>query len=199
MPPVCHGQRVADYHGLAMIVVFGTYKFARKPVAYRADYCRSCASERMTFAMRSFDAFHVFWIPVLPLGFWTRWYCGECQAHPHETVGIHRWVRWTVAAFFLVLALVFWAAALTNQSPDGTDTWIGATVTTILFLLTLAWAKKGKVENYKAARSQVQSFDGKACPLCGGHVIKALEAEQCQQCGAEHRPLARTADMIHMS
>ena len=69
---------------VSMLVIFGTYNFAKKPVAYRADYCRSCEGERLTLGVRSFDAFHLFWIPVLPLGFWTRWYCGQCQAHPHE-------------------------------------------------------------------------------------------------------------------
>ena len=181
-----------------MLVVFGTYSFAKKPVAYRADYCRSCEGERMTFAIRSFDAFQVFWIPVLPLGFWTRWYCGQCQAHPHEAVGVSRWVRWFVGAFFLFLAVICWGAALTTEGTAGTDMWIGVAVTTIAALLSLAWAKKGKVDSYKVLRAQVRAFDGATCPLCDGRVVRALDAEKCQECAAEHRPLKHAANVFHM-
>ena len=182
-----------------MLVVFGTYKFARKPVAYRADYCRACDEDRLTFAIRSFDAFHVFWIPILPLGFWTRWHCGECQAHPHEAVGINRWVRWAVAGLFVFMSLIFWVAALTEQSGVGNDIWIGASITTVLSFLTIVWAKQAKAINYKERRAQVRPFEVESCPLCDGHVLKALDGEKCQQCEAEHRPLPQATGMIHMS
>ena len=65
-----------------MLLVHGRYFWARRILAFRNDYCLTCRAARMAFLHRTFDVFHLFWIPVLPLGFWQRWRCGVCGAEP---------------------------------------------------------------------------------------------------------------------
>ena len=56
----------------AMLVIHGVYRWGRKLVAYRNDYCLSCAAPRLAFQHRTFDVLHAFWIPLIPIGLWKR-------------------------------------------------------------------------------------------------------------------------------
>ena len=56
------------------------YPSEARRAAFRNDDCRTCAAERLSMLVRTFDALHVYWIAVLPLGFWSRWHCTTCAS-----------------------------------------------------------------------------------------------------------------------
>src|SRR5258708_39448951 len=56
----------------------GVHSYNSRIVAYRNDFCLSCEAPRRAHQVRSFKAYRVFYIPVLPLGFWREWQCSEC-------------------------------------------------------------------------------------------------------------------------
>lgn len=47
-------------------------------MAFRNDYCLARGEERRAVQVRTFDVGHIFWIPILPAGFWKRWVCTVC-------------------------------------------------------------------------------------------------------------------------
>lgn len=53
-----------------MIVAYGFYSWFPRRTAFRRDYCRVCKCETTSFLLRTFKVFHLFWIPLVPLGFW---------------------------------------------------------------------------------------------------------------------------------
>ena len=177
-----------------MFVVTGTYNFLPKVVAFRSDYCRSCQSETIAFAKRTLDAFHVFWIPVVPLGIWTRWYCRRCDRRPHEATTVRRPVRVFVAVFFLLLSVLMWFLAvlpmldLVPQSSNDKGYLIGAVVTSVLLILSCIWAWEFSSDDFKSRIRNVQSFVGHSCPLCSGN-LDVSSTLTCRDCGAESRPL----------
>jgi hypothetical protein len=69
-----------------MEIVVGRYRFAQRVLAFRRDFCLSCDSERVAYLVRSFDALHLYWVPLVPLGFLKRWTCATCKNPPHRRV-----------------------------------------------------------------------------------------------------------------
>ncbi len=67
-----------------MLVFYGSYRWAPKLVAFRNDWCTQCQQQRLVVGRRTIDFGHLFWIPILPLGRWTRWYCGNCKSDPSQ-------------------------------------------------------------------------------------------------------------------
>lgn len=190
-------RTVAEYYGACsnlMFVVTGTYNLLPKIVAFRSDYCRSCQSETISFARRSIDAFHLFWIPIIPLGIWTRWYCHQCGKSPHEVGSIRRSVRFFVAVFFLLLSALWWFLALlpilglVPESPDDSGFLIGALVMSALLVLSSIWAWRLKSDDFRSRIREVQTFVGHSCPLCSGS-LDVSSTLTCRECGAESRPL----------
>ena len=94
-----------------MLIVRGSYHFWPKRVAFRNDYCLRCQAPRRSIAIRTFDVRHLFWIPILPVGFWKRWQCEVCGQAPHIYPKVRRFFKW--------VGLVFSIAALSLGMAEG--------------------------------------------------------------------------------
>src|SRR5258708_19818438 len=81
------------------------YSFGRRLVAFRNDFCLSCGVARIAYRHRTFDVIHVLFIPLLPLGFWKRWYCGICGRNPHAIGRSSRPFKIILAALLGILAV----------------------------------------------------------------------------------------------
>jgi len=177
-----------------MFVITGTYNFRPRVVAFRSDYCRNCQSKSISFARRTFDVFHLFWIPVIPLGIWTRWYCHQCGERPHEGNAIRKSVRIFIAVFFLLLSALFWLVTLlpilnlVPQSPDDKGFLISAIVMSVLLVLSLFWVWRYRSDEFESHIREVQTFADHSCPLCSGR-LDLSNTLTCRECGAENRPL----------
>ena len=101
-----------------MFIIHGAYHFWPKPVAFRDDYCLSCQSPRRSIAIRTLDVGHIFWIPVLPVGFWKHWKCISCGKDPHVNPKTRRSFLW---AGLLCLIARIWCDAL-----DPANLWTGS-------------------------------------------------------------------------
>jgi hypothetical protein len=54
---------------------YGRYRLLSRRVGYRADYCLTCDSPRIAEQYRTLDLFHIYFVPLLPLGLWRHWHC----------------------------------------------------------------------------------------------------------------------------
>src|SRR4029079_9584291 len=91
-----------------MILIHGLYRWSPKRVAFRNDFCLKCAQPRRAVQIRTLNAVHLFWIPILPLGLWKRWLCTVCGSNPHEYPGTRRPFKWIGLILLTVLGLVSW-------------------------------------------------------------------------------------------
>ena len=88
-----------------MLIIHGVYHLWPKRVGFRNDYCLGCDKPRRSFAVRTFDVGHLFWIPILPVGLWKHWKCSECGRDPHVHVRTRRSFNWVVSgSWFFSLA-----------------------------------------------------------------------------------------------
>lgn len=119
-----------------MFIVTGVYHWLPKPVAFRNDYCLTCAQERRAVRIRTFDVGHIFWIPVLPVGFWKHWCCSACDNDPHANPRTRRSFKWIGVVILILFSVLSWIEPVT---PDSVEfTWIcriGAPLGALLVLL----------------------------------------------------------------
>jgi hypothetical protein len=107
-----------------MQIVRGAYHYRGKPVGFRNDYCVSCRAPRRSIAIRSFDVGHVFWIPILPVGFWRHWVCSVCGRKPHSKA--RRLFQWSGLYSLIGGSVLFWGLPVDSEFVFGS--WIGRLV-----------------------------------------------------------------------
>ncbi len=174
-----------------MLVIHGYYRFARRLAAYRRDYCLSCNAEGLALQRRAFYVLHVFWVPLLPVGFWRSWHCATCGRDPHVLPGVRRSIRWAVVACLALLAFAFWAGPLRVESSDAAFIW-SMRVLLPLVTLTALWAllRRPPDVELRAKLRAVQPLLDPTCPLCGVMLLPHEPRWRCPQCGIERAALA---------
>jgi hypothetical protein len=173
-----------------MLVVHGTYLWARKVVAYRNDYCLACDSQRLAFQHRTFDVLHVFFIPVLPLGLWKRWHCSVCGRDPHASTRTRKSLKWAGVATLLLMSLSGWAVSPTEKPEDATFIWGMRIIGPIAFVWALRATLKDPPEVKLAERLRtVAPILDANCPVCQVMLSPTEPAWQCPQCGMRRRAL----------
>jgi hypothetical protein len=114
------------------------YRFSPKRITFRNGYCLACAQPRRSVQIRSFDAYHIFWIPFLPLGFYKRWICTACNRPPHVHPGTRRAFKWAGLAVLLIFAAGAWSAQFTpDDLAFGWVMRIGAPIGAVLTFIRL--------------------------------------------------------------
>lgn len=165
-----------------MFVIHGVYRFRPKRMAFRNDYCLSCAQPRRSIQIRTFDAWHIFWIPLLPLGFHKRWFCTACNRLPHVHPGTRRGFKWAGLLALLLLTVMFWGQALT---PDilafGWIMRVAAPIGAILTLQHLLRTPKDPELQEKLAL--IPPASDTVCPFCGTALLMLSSQCSCPACG----------------
>jgi len=173
-----------------MLVVHGTYHWARKIVGYRNDYCLTCNSQRLAFQHRTFDAIHIFFIPVLPLGLWKRWHCSVCGSNPHASTRTRRSLKWAGVAILLLMSLSGWAVSTSEQPDDVAIIWGMRILSPIAFVWALRVTLKDTPEvNLKEQLRAVAPILDANCPVCHVMLSPTEPAWRCPQCGMHRRAL----------
>ncbi len=65
-----------------MLILYGKYRFRRRIIGCRKDYCNSCNKEVLSEEWRAFYFFHIFFVPLIPLGYHKYWACSICEKDP---------------------------------------------------------------------------------------------------------------------
>ena len=175
-----------------MIIIHGTYHWRPRRIAFRNDYCRVCSGPTVSVLIRTLDVIHLFWIPVLPVGAWSRWFCLRCSARPHQAVVTRRGFKIAGAVVFILMSLGVWIPL--PPDTEGIEMiWALRFAFPLALAFTLVSIFRHKPEpRLKERLAAVPPFEGWSCPLCGGQLYGA-PAHVCLTCGAQHRPLASGA------
>jgi len=163
-------------------IVWGVYHFRPKRLAFRNDYCLSCAAGRRAAQIRTFDAVHIFWIPLLPLGFWKRWVCTACGREPHVNPKTRRGFKWAGVFILLLFSAVSWAMPVTPDFVVGS--WIFRIAAPVGAILTLVHLLRTKKEPSLMARlATIEPADDTVCPFCGAQLLMLGSQCSCPVCG----------------
>lgn len=164
-----------------MLILNGVYSFKRKIIAYRNDFCLSCAQPRRAYRIRTFDVIHLFFIPLIPLGFLRRWHCSVCGNFPHVQPGTRRSFKWIGVVILALFTFVIWAV------PPKDDPWVwpSRVILPAAMVALLVNAIRSKPPLRLAEKlAEVQPADEGVCPLCSGPLILD-SAWHCTVCGVE--------------
>ena len=164
-----------------MLIVQGIYHFRPRLLAFRSDYCLSCENARRSVKVRSFDVLHIFWIPLLPLGFWKRWVCTVCSRNPHANVKTRRPFKWAGLVALLALALIFWMAPAGPN--DVLLSWLFR-VASPLGAMLLLWhlLRTPKEPTLSKKLAMVEAATDSVCPFCGTQLLIGAQCS-CPSCG----------------
>jgi hypothetical protein len=166
-----------------VLIVYGVYRWKPKPVAFCNDYCLSCGKQRRAVQIRTFNAGHIFWIPILPVGFWKRWVCTTCGRDPHVSTRTRRGFKWVGLFILLIFSAVFWFVPV--ESDDVALIWALRVVTPIGAFLTLVHLFRTEKEpSLQSKLATVQPAADTVCPFCGAPLLMVSSRCSCPACGA---------------
>ncbi|HLJ26060.1 MAG TPA: hypothetical protein VKY85_05065 [Candidatus Angelobacter sp.] len=166
-----------------MVVLYGIRGVMRKVVAYRNDFCLWCEVPQRAHQIRSLKAFHIFFIPVLPLGFWRDWECSVCNRNPHGTRG--RRERMGLAFFVGMFAAVAWISPGSETGNSIAVTWVLRIAFMIAFGVALWYALKNPSNiRLKEELNKIEPAQENYCTFCNSPVI-LNDGWRCSNCGVQ--------------
>lgn len=166
-----------------MFIPSGAYQFGSKRVAFRNDYCLTCRRERRSVQIRAFYIVYFFWIPVVPLGFWKRWVCKECNNPTDTNKKSTKGFKWGVLIMLILAGGTAWAFPL-SASDSVVGSWlfrIGAPLLVLLILVHLIRAPKEP--SRKDILKTVPAASESICPFCGTQLLVLGSHCSCPTCG----------------
>ncbi|WP_444902155.1 hypothetical protein ACJJIG_04290 [Microbulbifer sp. SSSA007] len=166
-----------------MFYIFGTHKFRKRKNAIKKSYCKSCKSEEIKVEWKWFSWFHMFFIPLIPLGNNSVWVCNKCgrdkQANRETSISVK-------VLIILFLSLVFFLF-FTN----GTEKIEILTLWSIRAAVALAVAYfvftiiKHKERNLgKIFKDVLPLEENRQCLNCGGN-LTGNRVLSCDGCSVE--------------
>ena len=169
-----------------MLVHLGVYHFWPKPVGFRNDYCLSCEGPRRAVAVRTFDVGHIYWIPILPAGFWKHWKCTVCGSEPHVNVKTRRSFKWAGLGCLTIVSVPFW---MDSAEVDPLVNWALRIVPLVLAVLLLQHLLRTSAEpSLKERLRMIQPATDSFCPFCATPLLPDTNGKwSCPACGAVRR------------
>ena len=162
----------------------GIKSYRRSVVGYRNDFCISCNAPRRAHLVRSFKAYQLYYISILPLGFWRDWECSECGRDPHVYTAGPRNVKWMIVLLAGIFAIAGVIASF-DQQDSILIAWLMRLGLPLLFFTVLWVVIRNKPD--RALRQKLQQISpdrDDACALCQGALILD-HGWRCSQCRAE--------------
>ena len=164
------------------LIVYGVYHWKAKAVGFRNDYCLGCKEARRAVQVRTFDVGHIFWVPILPAGYWKRWVCAVCGRNPHVSKGTRRGFQWA-GLVILVLLSASWAVPI--SAPDeATGIWVFRIAAPLGAILTLVHLlRTPKEASLKERLATIAPAADTVCPFCGAQLLVMGSQCSCPVCG----------------
>src|SRR4051812_25501175 len=150
-----------------MFIVHGQYHFGRKKIGAQNDFCNACERECLSELWRSFDCFHLFWIPFLPLGRHERWRCTLCNQDPRKCYKTRKGFK--IAG---LIALAFVAVVMFAAKPDPKEKGVlwGVRIFASVGFVGLLYSvlKRPPAVSEDDRRKQVAPLSAQTCIYCRG-------------------------------
>jgi hypothetical protein len=161
-----------------MLIVYGTYRLAPRLVGYRNDWCNHCDKPVLAQQWRSFYLGHLFWIPVLPLGFHKVWRCKVCTNNPRARLRTSLGI--IVAGLIAFSAIFVMTLFGPNSGKEAAMVWgmrLGSGGLAVVFAL---WLRSRLKE--LPPQQNVEPLRNDRCLLCDGQMTDHPQWH-CVNCG----------------
>lgn len=157
------------------MIFAGTYYFGRKRVSCRNAFCSVCHGPRFFEGRRSIVVLHLMFIPILPIGFKTRYFCTSCDID----LGSQRPSRPLILSAGVVAGCIFTAVGAYGLFL-GQELWVF--LVGFLFTAWLIWLLRQKrYATFKMNQSLVEPLDARNCPYCQRPLLPSAKPN-CPDC-----------------
>jgi hypothetical protein len=176
-----------------MIIIHGIYRFGLKKAAIRKDFCNSCRNEGIAEQWQSFDCFHIFWIPLIPLGTKRRWICSHCGEDPRAETKMSPVLRYVLLLGLPFILGSLWVDRHAKAPPDQMTYIMTAVLGGIWLWILYGTFKRPTGRTNEELRAAVIPLCTDECLYC--HAPLTLHPYmRCQPCGIriEGEPRQRT-------
>ena len=164
-----------------MIILYGKYRLGGKRIGYRNDFCLTCESEQIAEQHRTFDLGHLFFIPVLPMGYRNHWHCATCQSNPHDRTRTSKNLIVIFAAVVGLMAVLSWVGPFIPASKDAAMIWSMRFLFLFGFIGLVLWIRQAKpIPGLKERLSSVAPLTGDSCLYCGGGLDRESFCGACK-------------------
>jgi len=153
-------------------IIHGTYRFKQRRIGVCKDFCNACEQEVLAEQWKSFNVWHLYFIPLIPLGWRKRWLCTNCHKDPHARYRTPKTLK-KIGLGFLAVLCAFMTFGMWSIPVEGfTD---GLWVVRLLFpLAVIACIYFGFFHHASdhtdvmntQRRSQVEPLDVLTCTYC---------------------------------
>ncbi|MEZ6002900.1 MAG: hypothetical protein R3F17_04695 [Planctomycetota bacterium] len=169
------------------MLIHGIHRFGGKYLAFRMDYCLTCKGLRWAFLIRSFRWFHIYWIPLIPLGYDKSWQCVICANDPQAPTKTRLIFKLLAVLALSVLSLAAIVSSKSESMSANEDQALRLGIWVSL-LAAVVWTIRHKPElNRKQTRALAPITPVEYCPGCEGSMIRG-QPDYCQSCGLQHLP-----------
>jgi len=165
-----------------MLILHGHYKFRKRKVSCRNDYCTICNRDEFTEGIRSFRVIHIFFIPLIPIGFATEWRCTSCGKDPFSRRPISRGLAITGFVLSLSLLAVSVAALWEERRNNPGGLCIVLVMLGGLAFVTANSLSGKRRSEYLARRKAVMPLRTDVCPYCATPTFQrsTIRCELCK-------------------
>lgn len=176
-----------------MIIIHGLYRFGRRKVAVRKDFCNSCRLEGTAEQWQSFNCVHIFWIPLIPLGTKRLWKCPNCGEDPRKENRMAPVLRFILLVGLSIILSALWMDRHPQNPPDQTTYGMTAVLAGI-WLWLLYGAFKRSTPEYEDRRNALFQLSTDDCLYCHAPLTQN-PYPHCQPCGIriEGKPRPRAS------
>jgi hypothetical protein len=171
-----------------MFIIYGVYKWGKKSIGYKKDFCGRCKSVTVWHRIRFFPVIHIIFIPLIPLGIFKTWTCSTCRQNPRGTSIVFAYILGVFAILLIFHSLLMFYSGIVDSDSDilsvGVVLLCISIVVIALMIYTIRSAKrynrlrKGMLEGH-------ESLLNSPCLYCNGQIkISGRQYPSCVNCGA---------------
>jgi len=164
-----------------MFYIFGTHYFGSRNYAYKWMECKSCKMPRVFIQSRAFAWGHLFWIPLVPLGYEYNWHCTACAKDDNRK----QTPMFRKFTYLLVLTLILLFVMQYNEKSDLGEAliwWqvgIGSLILWTLYAMAFHFSTKKKTMK----KYLLPLEDKEHCEVCDGKLEMSKKKKlQCEDC-----------------
>ena len=161
-----------------MLIIHGTHRIAPRMIAYRNDWCNHCEQPVLARQWRHFYLGHIYWIPLLPLGFYKTWRCAVCAKDPRERVRTSQGIIIAGLAVFSLAFVVFLFGP--NTGEEAPMIWGMRLLFGGLAVVFALWLISRSKET--PPQRNVEPLTNDSCLMCGGRMTDYPQWH-CVECG----------------
>lgn len=172
------------------MIIYGSRNFRFKRVGYASDFCESCKRPAIIEKLKWYSWFHIFWIPLIPLGHKNGWFCVLCRENADGKPKTPRSSKIIGAVFFGLIAYGLYALGAAEGFSG--DLLLILAFFGVITTALIVWAIfPGSRHSKEKQAALIPPVDTNNCAFCGEDLVQEPSI-RCESCDLD--VLDRSAD-----